>query len=223
MFLRKIFIILFMRNQLPNKYLKLLRFAIAISLCFLFVSINAQDDSFYGPNETETKEQQKQKRQDKLQRWSFGGNFWLSAGSETYIELSPVAMYRASPRFLIGPGFTYIFRKSNYYNYQTSYYGPRAIASYSLFKDFGEVININIGDIILHSEYELLSVEKLYLDPNNTVIKDGRALINSLLVGGGIFQPIGQRGGLSIMLLYNLIESDFSPYTNPVIRFGFYF
>lgn len=135
----------------------------------------------------------------------------------------PWAMYRASPRFLIGPGFTYIFRKSNYYNYQTSYYGPRAIASYSLFKDFGEVININIGDIILHSEYELLSVEKLYLDPNNTVIKDGRALINSLLVGGGIFQPIGQRGGLSIMLLYNLIESDFSPYTNPVIRFGFYF
>ncbi len=122
-----------MRNPFQTISLKLVRLAIATSLCFLFASVNAQDDGFYGPTETETKDQQKQQRKEKLQRWSFGGNFWLSASSETYIELSPVAMYRASPRFLIGPGFTYIFRKSDYYNYQTSYYGPRAIATYSLF------------------------------------------------------------------------------------------
>ena len=148
---------------------------------------------------------------------------YLSFGTNSYVELSPIAFYRATPKLLIGPGFTYIYEKSSYYGYETSSYGPRAIINYSLFTNLNEILNINIGNIVVHSEYEYLNIEKLYIDPQGNIIKGGRTWINSLLVGGGIYQPLGQRGGISFLVLFVLIENEFSPYSNPVFRLGFFF
>jgi len=92
-----------------------------------------------------------------------------------------------------------------------------------LFTDIGEKLNIGIAhSIFAHAEYEVLSLEKKYFEyPPSS--EEGRFLAHSVLVGGGLFQPTGRRGGFLIMLLWNLNETASSPYSNPIIRIGFIF
>jgi hypothetical protein len=80
---------------------------------------------------------------------------------------------------------------------------------------------MNMG-LFLQAEYELLSLEREYFDLTNPSA-DGRFNLNSILVGGGIYQPIGRRSGFLITVLWNLNETYNSIYSNPVIRIGFNF
>lgn len=196
-------------------------FVIVLSFVTL-ATINCQEEDFFSSGNKES-----EKKDRKLENWSFGGNLGLSFGSyNSYVEVSPVAMYKASPRFSVGPGFTYLYinrYKGTPYNFKYSIYGPRAIANYTLFKDLDELININIGNIILQSEYEFLNTTDWLVASNGYYIENGRRWVNNFLVGGGIFQPFGNKGGISLVVLYNLIPNDFPIYTNPVVRFGIYF
>jgi hypothetical protein len=198
-----------------KKIITLLLFSV---FCISFSHCQEEEEFF---SDKSNKETEKPKR--KLDKWTFGGNFWMTFGTNSYVEVSPIVMYKATPKLMVGPGFTYYYQKSKYYNYETSSYGPRVLATYTLFSNLHELININIGDIIIHSEYEYLNLEKIYPLLGGGSIKDGRTWVSSYLLGGGIFQPIGNRGGISIVILYNFIESEFTPYTNPVVRVGFYF
>jgi hypothetical protein len=158
----------------------------------------------------------------------FGGNFGLQIGTVTNIELSPIVGYNLTPRLAPGVGLRYEFLKSSgknfgYLPYETNIYGGSAFVRYMLFKNLGEQINLGIASsIFAHTEYEVLSLEKKYFEyPPSS--EEGRFLVHSVLVGGGLFQPMGRRGGFLMMLLWNLNESASSPYSNPVIRIGFVF
>ena len=70
--------------------------------------------------------------------------------------------------------------------------------------------------LFAQAEYELLSVE-YFVDPTTTT----RRSINSLFLGGGLYQQMGGRGFATIAILYNVLETEYSPYSNPVIRIGF--
>lgn len=175
-----------------------------------------QEEEFFS---AEGKKTEKEKR--KIERWSFGGNFGLSFGSSrSYVQLSPAAIYQATPRLYLGPGFTYLYYKQqlNDETVSSSIYGPRAIASFVVLKDINEVINFNIGNIILQSEYEFLNLEVYDLKLNSR-----RVWNSSLLVGAGIMQPIGRKGGFRFSVLFNLLEDEFRLYSNPIVRFGLYF
>ena len=65
-------------------------------------------------------------------------------------------------------------------------------------------------------EYELLSVEYM-IDP----VTSSRRSINSLFIGGGLYQSMGGKGFATIAILYNVLETQYSPYSNPLIRVGF--
>lgn len=183
---------------------------------FIFSNLHGQEEDFFSSNEAVKNE----KSERKIDRWSFGGNFSLSLGSNSsYIETSPMALYKVTPRFKAGAGFTYIFSKVN--EYSNSIYGPRAISTYTLFENLKETININIGDIVLHSEYEFLNIQKF--DSNYGYYLEGRTWISNFLVGGGIYQHLGNRGGISLIILYNLIDNKYPLYSNPIFRVGFYF
>lgn len=190
-----------------------------LSLTLTDYTFSQEEDFFSG----EEKEEQRNNK-SRLERWSIGGNFWLSFGTNSYVEVSPVFLYRATPKLLVGPGVTYIYRKDSFWGIETSYYGPRAIATYTLFSNLDETLNLNIGNIILHTEFESLNTEKWDYDSSiGRYVSNGRTWINSYLLGGGLFQPLGQRGGISIIVLYNFLETDYTPYSNPVVRIGFYF
>jgi hypothetical protein len=65
-----------------------------------------------------------------------GGNLTASFGSVTYIYIAPLIGYRITPKFSVGPSFTYIYFKDNrtpypgYVNYghnSSSIYGGRSL------------------------------------------------------------------------------------------------
>jgi hypothetical protein len=141
----------------------------------------------------------------------FGGNLGLQFGSDqTYVEVAPLIGYKFSERFESGLNLKYIYYKvhpDNYLNYSTNIYGGGPFARFFVYEG-----------LFVHTEYELLNMDvpKLYGGYE-------RKNINSVFVGGGYRQMLGDQSAIDIMLLYNVNESTYSPYNNPIIQFGFAF
>ncbi|MCK4631282.1 MAG: hypothetical protein KAT40_07550, partial [Bacteroidales bacterium] len=76
------------------------------------------------------------------------------------------------------------------------------------------------GGLFAHAEYEALSLERQYFDLSGT---EGRFWLKSVLVGGGISQPLSDRASANIMLLWNLNETANTLYNSPILRFGINF
>jgi len=159
------------------------------------------------------------------QRLFFGGDLGLSFGTNTYIHLAPIVGYRITDRLSAGLGPIYIFEKSNYYDYQTSTYGGKALMSFAVIKNMDEYMNIGIGQIMLHVENEFINMQKLdYVSSTGKVYaRDERFWIDNLLAGAGLNFPFGTNAGINIYVLWDITHNQYSPYTNPVIRLGFYF
>lgn len=160
-------------------------------------------------------------------RLFFGGNFGLSFGDVTSIIVSPIAGFYITPRLAGGLGVRYEYYKSNYPGhvpYDTHIYGGSVFSRYMIIKNMGEAIGFGGWGtgVFLQGEYEALSLERQHFDLSGSN-PDGRFYLHSVLVGGGIYQPIGQRSGFLITVLWNLNESVNSIYSNPVIRVGFTF
>ena len=141
-------------------------------------------------------------------RLFFGGNVGLNFGSLTYINVSPLVGVRLTDKLGVGVGPTYSYfnDKRSVYNYESESYGGRLFAQYRI-----------LESVLLYSEYELLNTEV----PNLLYTALERRNISSLFVGGGYIQQIGRNSGISVTLLYNLIEGDYPIYENPLIRTGF--
>ena len=159
-----------------------------------------------------------------IDRIFFGGNFGLMFGTVTNIEISPIMGYYLTPRLAAGAGikFEYFRDKGYYAPYKTTIYGGNLFSRYTIIKNLGEGLNIGLNTgIFAQAEYEALSLERAYFEPPYT--EDGRFIIHSVLVGGGLIQPVGRRSAFMITVLYNLNETARSPYSNPVVRVGFTF
>lgn len=192
-----------------------------ILLLILSSHLAAQYD-YPGESEEETQKEQKRSKYQES-KFFFGGNLGLSFGTYTYIEIAPLAGYKISPRLWAGLGPKYMYMKQADY-YETSIYGVKLFATFTLFKDLKETINIGIGDIFVHIENEMLNFEQIYFDPVNAVYYKGpRDWYDILLVGGGMRFPLGMRSGFSIFVLWGVTESADLLYSNPEIRLGFDF
>lgn len=161
------------------------------------------------------------------ERIFFGGNFGLSFGNTTSIVLNPLMGYYLTQRLAGGLGIRYEYFKNSYPGYvpyDTHIFGGSVFTRYMVINSLSDALGLgglNSG-IFLQGEYEMLSLESRYFDHANPNA-EGRFNLHSVLVGGGIYQPIGERSGFMIMVLWNLNESYNSIYANPIIRFGFNF
>ena len=133
-----------------------------------------------------------------------GGNFGASFGQYTFVNVSPNVGYYFAKNLIIGVGGTYIYYDEPFYG-SSNMFGGRVFSNYFLFEHF-----------VLHAEYEVLNMEVYDFYGFSE-----RKNIGSLLVGGGLRSALGGRSFASIMLLYNLNESVYSPYSNPLLRVGF--
>ena len=99
---------------------------------------------------------------------------------------------------------------------------------YYFFNSFSESSLLN--KLFLHAEYEHLAYKQNYkVDSNGKFVDvfgipystgNETIIIPGLLVGAGIKQNIGIRTYASILFLYNLNETNNTPYRNPVVRIG---
>jgi hypothetical protein len=143
----------------------------------------------------------------------FGGNFGAGfSNQESSVAISPSVGYRFTEKLTIGTGLIYQYYAIKFpgFNFKFNNYGTRFYSTYQL-TDF----------LIGHAEYETLNLE--YINFNSAGIPDGtsRRTINSMLVGGGYRQMLGRNSVVDLMLLYNLTETIYTPYSNPIIRVGF--
>ena len=148
------------------------------------------------------------------ERLFFGGSLGLQFGTFTDIEVSPIVGLWLLPRVSIAAGPNFHYYKNPYYH--TTIYGGRTYIQYIILEDFDKVIplGIHVG-LFLHLEDEALSLEsEVFGDPYS----NGRFMINTLLAGGGIRQPLGQRSSVNIMFLWALNNSEYGIYSNPEIR-----
>ncbi|MBN2484826.1 MAG: hypothetical protein JXB34_02515 [Bacteroidales bacterium] len=194
------------------------KFAIFFTLLVLSCTgIYSQDERYFYSEETDVKNNKA------AGKWVFGGDIGLAFGKITYIEISPVASYRFTDRFMAGPGFIYMYENYKDYGFESSLYGLRTVAMYSLFSNLKESINLNIGDIVLYAENQVINKDRYYF--NGLFFEnDGRGWVDNLLAGGGIYQRFGERGGgLAIMVLFEITQNKYSTYNNPILKFGFFF
>jgi hypothetical protein len=160
------------------------------------------------------------------QRLVFGGDIGLSFGSITYIKLAPVIGYRLTPRLTTGVGPIYIYENYKDYRLESSTYGGKAILSFALVRSSENGGLLSFGNILLHAENEVISVEPVYMyfnGPYPVYFLGNRLWIDNLLVGGGLSQPIGGRFSASVFILWDITQNKYSPYTNPIFKFGFDF
>ena len=139
-------------------------------------------------------------------RMVIGGNLGANFGTVTLIEIAPSVGYLLTDNYLVGINGRYIYfedrRLAPSFIYKSNIYGGGIFNQYFI-----------LESIILHAEYELLNIE------NN--ITSLRTNISSVFVGGGYRSNLGGNSYFSVLLLYNLNDSVESPYTNPILRFGF--
>ncbi len=138
-----------------------------------------------------------------------GGNIGLQFGTVTYIDISPKIGYKLTDKAAAGIGATYIYvsdKRYKGYEYTTDIYGGRVFAQYQVFEN-----------VMAYSEFEVLNAEVI----DDLTYKLSRQNIPSLLAGGGYVQPIGGSSNVVILVLWNLLESRYSIYQNPIIRIGF--
>lgn len=145
----------------------------------------------------------------------FGGNFGASFGTyESLVALAPSVGYRFTEKLTLGAGVIYQYYGIKIPQYKINYnfnnYGSRLYGTFQITES-----------LIAHTELESLNLE--YVNYNNSGIPDGtnRRTINSWFVGGGYRQYISNKSTIDLMLLYNLNESTYSIYNNPLIRVSF--
>jgi hypothetical protein len=127
-----------------------------------------------------------------------GGGFGLSfSDSYDFVSISPLIGYRITPKLAGGLQVQYRYTK---YKYIT----PKVSTN-----DYGvsPFLRLNVyGPLFLHAEYEYLNFE-YPVAPGEKIRMD----YNSLLLGGGFFQPLGRSAGFYAVALYNVTYSDPNP------------
>ena len=126
--------------------------------------------------------------------------------------------------WFVGAGPHYIYQSvkvspSNPFSYETHAFGLKGFARFAMITNAEQFLPFNLfSDLFVHLEYEGLSLEKnIYYTPT----RPGPIHIPGILIGGGFNQRIGMYNSVSFMVLWNVNESSFSPYSNPVFRVGF--
>src|SRR5690606_12861181 len=125
-------------------------------------------------------------------------------GTNTYITLAPAIGLKLTEKWSIGTQVTYSYVNLKYqtYRYKDHIYGGSFFSRYFFYNNF-----------FAHAEYEAL---------NGSWKGNGeRFNVYSLFVGGGYLFRFSDKAGFGITALYNLLPSNYSPYSNPIINAGF--
>ena len=136
-------------------------------------------------------------------RLELGGNFGLSfgdskiSGKSTALNISPKIGYRFSNYFSAGVGLGYIYRDYSKIDFSENYAG---LSLYGRFRP--------IKYIVLLAEPELYRTWGKNFDSR---------FVPALLLGGGVTLPVGNSGGITITLSYDVLQNDYSPYYDQLV------
>ncbi len=140
------------------------------------------------------------------ERLVYGGGVILNFSNYgTALGLTPRIGYKVTERYVAGVGLSYIYVSADQYN-SNNYAG-------SIFNNFRV-----LDEVFLHAEMEYGRTQY----KQSTVLGEQKFSVEypALLVGGGYQQSGGGRVGLSITVLYDVIQDRNSPYRNGLVYRG---
>lgn len=179
------------------------------SILFLCISalLNAQDEVRVPTNTMPTNSVTPNNFSSIKERIFVGGNVGASFGSTTYINIQPLIGFKVTPKFSVGGGFTYNYFSQNYFGtrYVSTVYGGNAFARY----------------MILENLFAQVGWDKLSVPDYYSNISGARRWVDNLLVGGGYRQAFSDKGAFVAAIFYNVNQTIYSPYANPIIQIGF--
>jgi hypothetical protein len=188
-------------NKKQNVMLRKLLFSLILATVAL--TVHAQD------------EEEPKKGFDK-EKLFFGGNFGLSFGSSyTLVNVSPQVGYRFNRYVAAGTGVNFIYSSSKFFGFRENY----GVAGLNI---FGRFYPIEQAFIQVQPEANYTWGKQKY-DGGTEFKLDGK-IVPSLLAGAGVAIPIGQRGAMLVMVQYDVLQQDRSPYGNKAfVSIGFNF
>jgi len=146
---------------------------------------------------------------DNDSKWYLGGSLGLRIGSVTLISIMPELAYAVTEDLFVGTGLRYSYYKDNRYTpaYQSTIWGGKLFVRYYVF-----------DDIFLHVEAERLYFE----DPNYSILTGEKWIFRDYFYGGGGYrQWVGNSAYMTMELLFDLTNNEYSFGTNPLFRIGF--
>ncbi len=175
-----------------------------LGLTFSTVSMAQVDDDayVYGDDRGSSKTEKESTGKFDWDRVTVGGGLGATFGDITYFEIAPTFGYYLTDNILVGVGGTYIYYSNNIYNYKTNMYGGNVFTQYMF----------NNLPVLAHAETALMN----YYSFN----REKRITTTAVLLGGGLKQDFGGRSYLSILILWDINETEDSFYPNPIIRAG---
>ncbi len=136
-----------------------------------------------------------------------GGSLGLALGNETNIEAAPIFGYHLSNVVSFGIGGTYQYFHSRLYNESMNIFGGRAFLRIQPLKP-----------VFLHAEYQVLTYKTNMFNAPTYQVQ--QIVAEGLLVGVGYREYLSDRLSTTIMLLYDLNYTKYSPNSNPLFRVG---
>lgn len=154
-------------------------------------------------------------------RLFLGGNFGLAFGNSTLVNVSPQIGYRFNDYFAAGTGIN-----MQYSAFRRQYYGggTESRESYGVagLNVFGRVYPIRQILLQLQPELNYTWGNRKYYGPPDYTEKLPGKYVPSLLAGAGGIIPAGRNSGFLVMVLYDVLQNERSPYgKNVFYNFGF--
>lgn len=158
----------------------------------------------------------------KQDKFFAGGNFGLSLGRYTFINLNPQVGYRFN-RFLgagIGLNLVYASQKEkDAYgnNYRKVVQGITGLNTFLRFYPTQRIL------IQVQPEGNYVFGKQIFYQPTKETYKLDAEIIPSVLVGGGLVTPT-ERGAMMFTVMYDVLQNPSSPYGNrPIVNVGYNF
>lgn len=140
-----------------------------------------------------------------------GGNIGATFGDFTFIQFSPQVGYMFNRNIIAGAGvnFSYSSQKLRYFNGDES---QRYNYGYAGLNVFTRVYPVNFLFLSAQPELNYNWGKIKYKNPPAADVKIDGKFIPSLLVGGGLAIPMGNRGQTMLSLQYDVLQNSRSPY-----------
>lgn len=151
----------------------------------------------------------------------FGGNFGLTFGDYTLINISPQIGYRFTKTFAAGVGINaqYVgYKERDIYTNNVYRKVSQGVTGLNV---FGRLYPVNQFFLQLQPEANYIFGKQTYYQPTKEEYKLDAMIVPSLLAGGGAALPAG-RGAFIISVFYDVLQDKNSPYgKKPVYNFGY--
>lgn len=156
----------------------------------------------------------------KQNKFFAGGNFGLSLGRYTLINLNPQAGYRFN-RFLgagIGMNLVYASQKEKdaYGNdYRKVVQGITGLNTFVRFYPIQRFL------IQVQPEANYIFGKQIFYQPVKETYKLDAEIVPSILIGGGLVTPT-EKGAMLFTVMYDVLQNPDSPYGNrPIVNVGY--